>query len=543
MHAMVVLNATPTCRSKPMPLSDHLTPTKPLGPENQSFVKDSHDAAELLDGAPPFLDALKDRATIILGRRGSGKSSVLHGHRALLQYGHAFGQFDDKVLDGPDLIVPFLNWVEFHLMASRVGRELSALLKDNEDPDFLFDATISDIWQFFIWESIFSNINHAHSEGELSNDEENSLGPVFEFFTLSSISSTDMSTVASQTLVMNAQSGLTNYLTTRNKVCHVLFDNLDRYPIRNPLIESVVSGFLRAVHDINENFPRIKIIVCIPEEIESYLQKYSTNIEKDFTATHRMRWRPIDLLQIVAYRYQRFMEIYDNEFYNSIKKLDTSKRKDVISLFNRILPPTVENSLGYQEPSLAYIIRHTQLIPRHFIILFNNILLKTHIHTGGFRSIDEKSIRAGVSEGEKYVGAQILKPFEEIYPKLLKSSHLLLGTLPAICDESDLDKIHGRFKDRVEDDILDIWGTLYEMGVIGMIDAEDIKQTPSGDGISGDGKYVYAKFHFNSDFTFSKSDRQHYCIHPIFSRYYGLVRSKGSNMMALYPKGIPTTWD
>jgi hypothetical protein len=185
-------------------------------------------------------------------------------------------------------------------------------------------------------------------------------------------------------------------------------------------------------------------------------------------------------------------------------------------LFDRILPKTIPNSLGYREPALAYIIRHTQLIPRHFIILFNSMLLRTHVHTGGFRAIDEDAVVSGIAEGEKFVAAQILKPFEEIYPKLIRSTRILLGNLPVICEECDLDRINGRFKERVEEDIFDVWGTLYEIGVLGMLDSGDTEtkdETLISDSDPETFKgYLYARFHFNSNDAFSKSNRQKYCI-------------------------------
>jgi hypothetical protein len=516
-----------------MPLSDHLTLAQPLGPPNQSLVKEPRDAAELLDGAAPFLDALADNATIVLGRRGSGKSSVLHGYRAELRYGRSFGRFNNPAIPGRDVVMPFLNWQDFHLMARSVGRELSAMLKENPDPDFLFAETISEIWQYFIWEAIFTTINVGRSEGKLTNDETNALGAVFDFFNLSSIASTDLSSVASQQLITKAQKGLSDYLLARNKTCHVLFDNLDEYPIRNPLIEGVIAGFLHAVHAINENFPKIHILVCIPEELQSFLQTKVANIEKAFTSTHRMRWKPIDLLQIVAYRYRCFMEIHDEEFHKSIEKLNLADRKDIISLFARILPPTVENALGYPEPTLSYIIRHTQLLPRHFIILFNSMLLKAHVHTGGFRLVDENSVISGIAEGEKYVAAQILKPFEEIYPRFIKVARMLLGNLPPICGERDLDKVHARFKERVEEDLVDVWSTLHEIGVLGMLDSDDVEHIQNSNEM-----YLYAKWSYNSDVAFAKTARQHYCIHPIFSKFYGLVRRKDSIAKALYPEDV-----
>jgi hypothetical protein len=333
-------------------------------------------------------------------------------------------------------------------------------------------------------------------------------------------------------LFVDARDGLINYLNINNKTCQVLFDNIDEYPIRNPLIEKVMSGFLRAVHTINANYPRINIIVCLPEEVIAYLQKHASNIEKDFANTFLLRWRPRDLCQIICYRYRRFVELYDEEFYKTIADYNFSTKEGVGKLLRRMLPDTVQNELGYRESALSYVIRHTQLIPRHFIIIFTQILKKTHEVSGHFRSVDEQSVLNGVAEGEKLVARQVLKPYQDVYPLLIAACEELLANLPPICTESDLDKLRSRFKMRVEDDVIDIWRKLFDIGVIGMIEPTDYI-----DNIIN-GKYIYAKYCFNTSDNFGKSNRRHYCVHPIFVKYFGLVRGNG-NKVAVYPKNIP----
>lgn len=518
-----------------MALSDHLTLKQPLGPIDQSIVWNAHDAAELLDGVPPFLGAMEQRAAIIIGRRGAGKSAVLHGYRSLARYGYSHGHFSDEVLDGRDVVIPFFNWERFHTMAQGVGRELSIYQRQNPElSDFLFTEATSEIWESFIWDSIFTNVHASRRQGRLVNDD-NTLSAITDYFSGTTIAHTDLLYAKATELFTNARDGLISYLRLRQKTCYVLFDNMDEYPIRNPLIENVMSGFLRAVHMINANYTQINIIVCIPEEVEAYLQTHSANIEKDFSNTYRLRWRPIDLLRIICYRYRCFIEIHDPEFHKQIKKYDFSIRSDVIELLKRILPKCVSNELGYREHTLSYIIRHTQLIPRHFIILFTEILMKSHEVSGGFRTIDEESVVAGVAEGERKVARQVLKPYVDIYPRLIASCEELLANLPPICGESDLDKLRTRFKQRVEDDIADMWRKLYEIGVIGMVEPQDYK------GDTSEGKYVLAKFHFNSSSNFGKTDRRSYCVHPIFSKYFGLTRAD-SNMMAVYPKDLPEEW-
>ncbi len=45
-----------------------------------------------------------------------------------------------------------------------------------------------------------------------------------------------------------------------------------------------------------------------------------------------------------------------------------------LELFNEFFPDTVVNQIGFEEPTIAYILRHTQLLPRQLLLILNEAL-------------------------------------------------------------------------------------------------------------------------------------------------------------------------
>jgi hypothetical protein len=95
--------------------------------------------------------------------------------------------------------------------------------------------------------------------------------------------------------------------------------------------------------------------------------------------------------------------VHDPLLFHDLKRLDLAKREDLHDLFNRILPKKITNSCGTDEDPLAYIIRHTQLLPRQILAIFNAALSDHYKSSGTFRGITEKSIRNGITAVEKRV--------------------------------------------------------------------------------------------------------------------------------------------
>jgi len=336
----------------------------------------------------------------------------------------------------------------------------------------------------------------------------------------------------SEALFKEAKANIIRYLDSNNERCLVLLDSMDDFPVNDPLFRRVTAGFLKCLNNLNRANQNITIVFCLPEEVEPSFS--SSNIIKDYQKAHRIHWKPIDLLRITAHRYRLLIGVRDEEFYEEIEDLALDDREDIHKIFDRLLPQTVTNALSQDEDPLAYIIRHTQLLPRHIIYYFNEILRRNYKTTGGFRQIQPKSVVEGVKEVEKIVADHVLTPYAGLYPKFISACRDILPDLKPICTNSDLDKIVRRFKDRIEDDVTDVWHKLFDMGILGKV----VPPNESCPDFIRSSRYVLGAFHYNIDVSFSVATDAEYCFHPIFSTYFGIARRESGDIRTVYPANV-----
>jgi hypothetical protein len=196
----------------------------------------------------------------------------------------------------------------------------------------------------------------------------------------------------------------------------------------------------------------------------------------------------------------------------------------------------ITNSLGLKETSLAYLIRHTQLLPREFIIIFNKAIKNSLLYTRSTSFIIDRAVVSAVEESEEILVANILAPYRTIYPKLIEACDSILPNMSPICSNSDLDKVASQFKGRVEDDVSDPWRTLYEIGILGEAQRENGKCVETE-------RYIYAHFKFNSVQQINFSNTGTYCFHPLFSKKWGMMHNRRNGMKLVYPAAVGESWE
>jgi hypothetical protein len=241
------------------------------------------------------------------------------------------------------------------------------------------------------------------------------------------------------------------------------------------------------------------------------------------------------LLKVAAHRYRLFAEIRNRPLFERIKGIDFDTREGIHDFFHLIMPETFLNGMGGEEDPLAYIIRHTQLLPRHVIAIFNSIIARSHDSGRPDHRLTEDDIRSGVLDAEKLIAQQVLVPFYKIYPDLISSCEDILPDLSPVCTYNDLRKIERRFSHRIEEDVRSIWRTLFAMGVLGKIVNEGRTETA---GAPKDARYCLATFHYNIEGTFGLETQEEYCFHPVFSRHFGISRKNTADRRAIYPANV-----
>ena len=511
-------------RAADLSLNDLLTPKEPLGPIDQSDISDESDAAALIELVPPFLHSLERRASIVLGRKGSGKSSVLSGYKSYKTFAERASNISSGSLPNGDYVVPIVTWDHFHDMVRSVARQRALDLEELGDPELVSPERVAEYWFEAEWDEIIKWFYDHFLEMDADQELFEPIRQYFEAEPMGLDAESDAKVF--DRLFKAAKEAISKHLTKMNRKCYVLFDSMEKYPVRNQLFYLVAEGFLRSISKFNAAHPNIDIIFCFPEELEAEFR--SSNYLKDFKGAYRLRWKPIDLLRVVAHRYRLFLKEHDPMFFQDFAAdIDLATREGVQAFFKKVLPPDIENRLGHKEDPLAYIIRHTHLVPRHVLLIMNKVILDSHEETGGYRRLLRDSIVKGIHETEELICEQMLSPYKVLYPLLLENLPRVIADLGPIATYQEVNKVLGRLKGLTEVEPHQMWNILYEIGILGRIE-----------GGIGTGRYSYARFHFVEGGQIGAATDALYCFHPTFSRYYGLIRKGAHKDDIVYPDGV-----
>jgi hypothetical protein len=541
-------------------LESLFNPTKPFGVEDHlNIPADEEFTSEIFDLAPTFVRPIADRCPIVLGRKGAGKTTILAGY----QGGKALGRRSDKLntLENGDIVVPVTAWQHFHDMVLNVYRHSHDKSLADAFPaeaaslyELITPELIEQNWDLVIWEEVLRAFWDAALEGGAMFKRRPGLhakSVLEEYFNPSGMDSrVGLSEQAAQ-LYNRARECVLELIAAEGIGCYVLLDNMDKYPVRNPYFEKVIGGFLKCLNNFSHNNPGIQIVYCLPEELEAFLREQSTNILKDFTNAYRIRWSVIDLLCMAAHRYKIFVRLQgDRSFLSELNSFDlrhrdgSPNRRGVVAFFDRLLPDRFFNRNKCEEQALPYIVRHTQLLPRHLLLLLNKIASESHAVTGGWRKFEASVIHEKVAEAEKDIADQVLHPYRLLYGGFLSQLARALKDLPPVFTYKELQAIGNRFNLAGELDNIDrAYALLYKMGIFGKLTADSTKEflqfkngkTTLDRNVAS---YVYATFHFCEEGEKSFNTEGVFCFHPVFSDAYDVVGKGEGCRFFVYPDRV-----
>jgi hypothetical protein len=510
-------------------LLNALTSAEPLGPIAHERIVPDVLSDLVYDRIAFFTDVATKPHMLFLGRKGAGKSALLSQIRSGTQKKGRRGLvfYNDEPISGRNYVIDVYSWEHFHQIVRNVNR----LLKQDDIFDELVPSEyFVELWYQTLWDEI---IHHFYNYYFFDDECQRLLDPIEKYVNADGEFEGSAHKHA-RNVFDRAKAAILNFLNERASRLYFLFDSMENYPVRHPTFLRIISGLFQGLTKINDESPRIIVSFSIPEEIESFITSGSTNLMKDLASSYRIRGRPTDLVRVVAHRLRLSASVHDAPLFEELKELDFAKRDDLHRLFDIVLPKKITNSHGADEDTLAYIIRHTQLLPRHILAIFNAALSDHYKAAGTLRALTEKSIRDGITAVEKLIAKQILMPYEQIYPKLLCQCKSILPDLGPICDRNALRRTENRFHRLIEDDVGSVWHTLFEIGILGRSTHRNGSDTQHA---SRDERYCYGQFHYNIDGAFSLPTDGEFCFHPVFSRAFGILRRNKDNRV-VYPADI-----
>jgi hypothetical protein len=518
-----------------MHVKELLTPKNPLGPfRHETIINRAEDASKanvLIYQSSAFDDVFAEERPIIVGRRGAGKTAIIAALAARSGSDDYTYAADQK--PGNRDIYILVSYEQLDILVERVGHDCRYSIGGDGDWASLLAETAARHWSRRIWTVI---LDRMYRECQQRYDARSQLLMLVKYIEGKDVVAPDHE-ITDDALAekFNAVTQSTiGYLEGSGRNCYVIIDSFEEYPVLAPRFQKIIAGFLKCLNNFNATFTRVHIVCCIPEEMESFFIAKSTNYLKDWSLTasvSKLRWKPIDLLRIVAERYRQFLIIHsedDKDFLRKIKKFDMSRRDDLRSFYSLIMPDVVENRLGKTETALAYIVRHTQLLPREFLMIFDSAITASHKRNGSWRYIDPRGIVEAVEAREPELARMTLQAYQTLYPTLIEAAQKVIPELPPICRLGDLHKLGGRLK-AARHETSEPWQTLFDIGIIGYI--EDMPAGTASD------RYEYGRFHFNSIKPITFANDRKYCIHPIFSGSWNLKRPDAS-LKCVYPADV-----
>ncbi len=250
----------------------------------------------------------------------------------------------------------------------------------------------------------------------------------------------------------------------------VLMDSLEQFPINRVDMVHCLGGLLHFAGKLKRALMPMDLCFAFAAELHEDLKRSASNDEKDFNAVLTLHWDVQEVLHICAHRFEVYREIHDGAWQEGFAKLPLrATRNNLWSYWHQFLPSRMTNRLGFPEDSISYISRHTQLLPRHFINILNEIL-SSAIKSGDREfPVSSDRVVAGVRAVEDNICEGILSGFEQKFPLAEEICRVLIPHLPNVFTRQFLAKVirdHGKGIERGSDDVL---AMLIRIGAVGAV--------------------------------------------------------------------------
>ena len=499
----------------------YITSDEPFGPIDSGDI-DSHDLKALLmlfEKHNWIYKNLHSRPSIIIGRRGSGKTHYLRSVFFDNQYDYYVEIRTPRVL----------------------GQVASAIQKMTSE--VLFSEMVSELWDTILWLAVFLEIRkHALlrpddlnvvngyldkmrvSDMDTVDDVLRNVAVMLEeIVNRNETGSSDFFWGADKISLEDARSAVLHSLKIAGKKFAILMDSLDDFQLDIHSVGRALQGLLKIVGSMNKPRDIVDIRFCLPSELYQQFIKLSSNPNKDFRRALKLQWTASELVLLGAQRLMFYLALHHPSVLTGLSPLDLTKRTGALTLFSKVLPERIKNQVGYQEETISYILRHTQLLPRHLVILLNSIFKSPGGNSRHF-PISEERIVTGIRQVEDFMVREIFVAFELVYPNAEETCRRCLPELGHKFTMSDLHRIFTRHGKAVfgSDSLFDFQRMLLEMGAIGRV-------------IPGSDRDIYIKgnFEYTVSHQLSLSQDDELCVHPLFSGIFNSSKKE----RPVYPYG------
>lgn len=512
---------------------------EPLGPIATPDILQNADNRRTFDrvfDAENFLCAASKvtHPNIILGRRGAGKTAYLY----YLKFDGGFS---------------FATSIDSAQVFREVSMEIAKRVRERSSGSETIVETTAKLWRTLLLTTLLKTFwTQLHNRSVLRNTHE--MKTVEAFLVRSGLKQKrSVRRILSQMIAMFESLGdmnldfieefLNEYWwedagfgeawTAATALMHahglrgaLLIDSLEQFPVHEKPMADALGGLLHFIGQLELEYLPVEVTMCFQAELHREFAGLSRNPEKDLQRVLSMHWEPMELLQICGHRFSVFVQANPRVFPRSVDLLpDRPGRDDVVAFWGQFLPQVIENRFGDEESSIAYILRHTQLLPRHVISILNQVVRLALAAREVTLPFDGEDVLRGVRLGEENICLGVLSGFEMKYPQAREVMEAILPNIANLSSYGDLQRANNHHG-KGQMDTAEVVEMLVRMGVLGTLE----RSTDYYDIC----RYDYT---FNGAMPYSETER--FGLHPAFAGQFGATRdtSDGAGFKKpIYPK-------
>jgi hypothetical protein len=260
---------------------------------------------------------------------------------------------------------------------------------------------------------------------------------------------------------------------------------------------------------------------AFPAELWTVLEKVSANPIKDFHRRVIAHWSARELITLVGNRLSIYCglhqpDLVDDEVDAPIGALGFDEAR---SLIERVLPERITNGYGGQEDTVAFLVRHTQLLPRHLITILNSVWEAQWAHDPGAPlPVKPIAVVEGVHRGEQEIVRDVLASFAPVHPYGRLCCERALPNLGNVVAEGELHRAYNQTGIRKETglEFRQFVRCLIEIGCLGRV--IDAKSTS---------RYVVGEFEYTRAGSLHVGADEQFCIHPVFAEAFDGLHATG----------------
>ncbi len=503
-------------------LKFYVTKEQPFGPIDSTQIEDYEVLDLLFQRQSRVYKSFQSRPSIIMGRRGAGKTSYLKS---------VYFQGEYKFY----VEIPTPKIIQY------ISDTIQNVRKEN-----LYVEIMSELWEKTLLTCVFVELC------KLDLPTSNKLDVINEYLKRLDIQKNAsinavllrLDIMYRETMIHHPQNGISEILKKidlanfegakvsaieclkADKAKYViLMDSVEEFRIGDESIEHAIKGLLKLAGKMNAPKDVIDIRLCLTTELKPIIYRVSSNSNKDLARKDELEWGTADLVLIGAQRLMYFLGLYYPDMIRGKSPFDRLNRAGAFELFKKVLPEKITNQNDVEEVAISYILRHTQLLPRHLLMLLNSIFQRSFARQeGDLFPVTREDVLYGVRQVEESIVEEIFSTFNILHPD---AKEICKRCLPQLKKTFKLGGLHRVFNQHgktvfVGGEFTDFYRMLVEIGVIGRVsDVSDL--------------YITAQFRYAIGHELNLSYDDDLCVHPLFSGIYGGVNNE--DQRPVYPEG------